>query len=64
LLTGAPKKKTDADVLSPDEIEKLINAHANVNYKAIIETYIVTGAHCNEIRNLNLGDVKEEGGII
>ena len=25
-------KKTDADVLSPDEIEKLINAHANVNY--------------------------------
>ena len=57
-------KKTDADVLSPEEIEKLINAHANVNYKAIIETFIVTGARCNEIRNLNIGDVKEEDGIV
>ena len=57
-------KKTDADVLAPEEIEKLINAHANVNYKAIIETFIVTGARCNEIRNLNIGDVKEEDGIV
>jgi len=56
--------KTEADVLDPDEIEKLTNAHANVNYKAIIETFIVTGARCNEIRNLNLGDVKEEDGIV
>jgi ribosomal protein L37E len=35
-----------------------------VNYKAIIETFIVTGARCNEIRNLNIGDVKEEDGIM
>ena len=56
-------KKTDADVLAPEEIEKIINAHANVNYKAIIETFIVTGARCNEIRNLNIGDVKEEDGM-
>jgi len=56
--------KTDADVLAPEEIEKIINAHANVNYKAIIETFIVTGARCNEIRNLNIGDVKEEDGIV
>jgi len=45
------------------EIEKIINAHASVNYKAIIETFIITGARCNEIRNLNIGDVKEEDGI-
>lgn len=57
-------KKTDADVLAPDEIEKLINAHANLNYKAIIETFIVTGARSNEIRNLNIGDVKEDDGIV
>ncbi|MCJ7570356.1 MAG: tyrosine-type recombinase/integrase [Candidatus Thermoplasmatota archaeon] len=57
-------KKTDADVLSPDEIEKLINAHAHIAHKALIETFIVTGARCNEIRNLNIGDVKEEDGII
>ncbi len=57
-------KKTDADVLGPEEIEKLINAHANTVHKALIETFIVTGARCNEIRNLNVGDVKEEDGII
>ena len=56
--------KTDADVLAPEEIEKIINAHANVNYKAIIETFIITGARCNEIRNLNIGDVKEEDEIV
>ena len=57
-------KKTDADVLAPEEIEKLINAHANTVHKALIETFIVAGARCNEIRNLNVGDVKEEDGII
>ena len=49
---------------APEEIEKLITAHANVNYKAIIEAFIVTGARCNEIRNLNIGNIKEEDGII
>ena len=40
-------KKTDADVLDPEEIEKLINAHANTVHKALIETFIVTGARCS-----------------
>ena len=53
-------KKTDADVLDPEEIGKLINAHSKAAHKSLIETFIVTGARCNEIRNLNVGDVKEE----
>lgn len=43
------------------KIEKIIKAHVNMNYKAIIETFIVKGARCNKIRNLNIGDIKEEG---
>jgi len=35
--------KTDADVLDPDEIEKLINAHSKVSHKALVETFFVTG---------------------
>jgi len=56
--------KTDADVLDPEEIEKLINAHSSVSHKAIIEAFFATGARCNEIRNLNIGDVKEDDGIV
>ena len=56
--------KTEADVLDPEEIEKLINAHSKVSHKAIIEAFFVTGARTNEIRNLNVGDVKEEDGIV
>jgi len=56
--------KTDADVLDPDEIEKLINAHSSVSHKSLIESFIVAGARCNEIRNLNVGDVKEKDGIV
>ena len=36
--------KTDEDVLDPDEIEKLINAHSKVSHKTLVETFFVTGA--------------------
>ena len=58
-----PTKGEEA-VISPDEIDKLVEAHHDLSRKALVETFVVTGARKEEIRNLNLGDVKLDGNLV
>ena len=56
--------KGEESVITPEEIEKLIEAHHDLSRKALVETFVVTGARKEEIRNLNLGDVKVDGNLV
>lgn len=58
-----PTKGEEA-VITPAEIDKLIEAHHDLSRKALVETFVVTGARKEEIRNLNLGDVKLDGNLV
>ena len=44
--------------LEPAEINKLINTPRELEHKALIETFIITGARLSEIQNLKINDVK------
>ncbi|GAG85442.1 unnamed protein product, partial [marine sediment metagenome] len=56
--------KGEESVLEPEEIEKLIEAHHDLSRKALIETFIVTGARREEVRSLNLGDITIDGNLV
>lgn len=56
--------KDDTSVLTAEEINTLIETPIEPDRKALIETFIVTGARKDEIRNLNLGDVSIEPDLI
>jgi len=58
-----PTKGEEA-VITSAEIDKLIEAHHDLSRKALVETFIVTGARKEEIRMLNLGDVKLDGNLV
>jgi len=56
--------KGPESVITPDEINRLIEAHHGLGRKAFIETLVVTGARKEEIRMLNLSDVKIDGNLV
>jgi integrase len=56
--------KGDEVVLTPDQIERVINDANNLQHKAIIETFIVTGIRNGELCDLTVGDIKEEGNTV
>lgn len=58
-----PTKGEEA-VLTPDKIEKIITALENIQYRALIETFVVTGGRINEIRSLNIASIKIETNVV
>jgi len=56
--------KGEESVLTPDEIDKVIESPRQLMDRALNETYIVTGARKNEIVNLNVGDIKVEPDVV
>jgi len=60
----AKPTKGQESVLTAEEIQALIEAHHDLSRKALIEVFITTGARKEEIRNLNLGDIKLDGNLV
>ncbi|MCK5031363.1 MAG: tyrosine-type recombinase/integrase, partial [Thermoplasmatales archaeon] len=60
----AKPTKGEESVLTPEEINRLIECHHDLARKAFIETFVVTGARKEEVRMLNLGDVKIDGNLV
>lgn len=56
--------KGDECVLSGEEIEKIINAPNKLMYRALLETFVITGARRNEILSLDIGDVKVDPDVV
>ena len=56
--------KGDEAVLSKEEIDKLIDCNIDLQEKAIVETFIVSGARSQEIRKLKVGDVTIDTDMI
>lgn len=56
--------KTEDDILTKQELQKLIDCANNLRDKALIELYITTGARRSEICNLKIKDIKIEPAII
>lgn len=62
-ILARPTKDKES-VLTPDEIERVIECHHDLGRKAFMETFITTGARKDEIRMLNLGDVTFDGNLV
>ncbi len=58
------QKKGLESVLTKEEIKTYIETPLYIRDKALCETYIVSGARLNEIRNLNVRDVEIEEATI
>jgi len=50
--------KSHEDVLTSEEIQKLINTPIDLRDKALIELYIASGGRRQEISNLKIGDIE------
>jgi site-specific recombinase XerD len=53
----ARQTKGKEAVLTPEEINKIIEAPKELRDKAIIETFLTTGIRNNELRNIKLSDI-------
>lgn len=58
-----PSKLTREELLTPEEIEKMILSEKNVMWKGLIAAF-TSGARPGEIHNLRLGDVQDMGEMI
>jgi site-specific recombinase XerD/ribosomal protein L40E len=56
--------KPHDSILTPDEIERLLNCFNEPMNSALIETLLVTGARLGEIQSLNVGSVRFEDDIV
>jgi len=56
--------KGEESVLTPEEIDKIIESPHLLMDRALHETYIVTGARKSEIVNLNIGDIKVDPDVV
>lgn len=57
-------KKTDKNVLTKEQIEKLCVISPELQNKALLEAFLITGGRNTEIRSLNLEDIREEDGAV
>lgn len=58
-----PNDLTREQLISPEDIERMIIATKNVMWKALLAAF-TTGARPNEIHNIQLGDIHDEGEFI
>ncbi|MFB9055632.1 tyrosine-type recombinase/integrase [Mariniflexile ostreae] len=63
-ITRPKKTKTLPNVLSPDEVYKLINAPKNIKHKTILYTIYSSGLRLGEVVNLRIRDVHSKAGYL
>ena len=51
-------------VLSAEEITRILDHTTNLKHWTIIATFYATGLRCNELRNLKIGDIDSQRGVI
>ena len=51
-------------VLSAEEITRILDHTTNLKHWTIIATFYATGVRCNELRNLKIGDIDSQRGVI
>lgn len=51
-------------VLSAEEITRILDHTINLKHWTIIATFYATGVRCNELRNLKIGDIDSQRGVI
>jgi len=58
------KTITKDEILTVEEIEKLLNCYNEPMNRAVIETLLLTGARLEEIQTLNVGSVRFEDDVV
>jgi len=56
--------KRDPIILSPDEVNQMIDSVYNLQYKAVLMVMYSTGMRQSEIRNLTVKDIDSKRGVI